>query len=48
MNWCAEKFLFDARLSHRRFMAMRRRDPASAYCHRIERDYYLKLAKGYR
>lgn len=48
MNWCAAKYLFEARSSHRRFMSMRRTAPASAYCHRAERERFMKLAKGYR
>lgn len=48
MNWCVEKFLFEARMSHRRFMSTRHRTPAAAYCHRAERERYMQLAKGYR
>lgn len=48
MNWCAEKFLFEARMSHRRFMKMRHCVPAEAHCHRVERQHYMQLAKEYR
>lgn len=49
MNWCADKFLTEAKFAHRIGMMLRRK----GFSHRAadyfaERDYFIKLAKGYK
>lgn len=49
MNWCAAKFLTEAKVAHRRGMALRKQGlPARACVAFVERDHLMKRAKGYR
>lgn len=49
MNWCADKFLTEAKIAHRRGMSLRKQGlPARAHVAFIERDHFIKLAKWYR
>lgn len=49
MNWCAAKFLTEAKTAHRRGMELRKQGLTQrAYVAFVERDHLMKLAKGYR